>query len=71
MSARDELERVKRIGPPIPTLRDAVPVTYIRCFVCGGDGYIEINTNADGVGQIRDCAYCNGRGQIATEGGEL
>ena len=56
-----ELRDVTRIGPPLPKVR------YEPCAVCKGDGYLELYMNADGVGVIRECAYCAGRGTITVE----
>jgi DnaJ-class molecular chaperone len=47
------------------------PVRYEKCFVCGGDGWIETSMDDMGVGRGHECRYCNGRGTIATEGGEV
>lgn len=66
-----ELRDVKRIGPAlpdVPTLTNAVQI--VKCYACAGDGYIELRVNRDGIGEIRECAICSGRGRLATEGGE-
>ena len=60
-----ELDDVKRIGPPV--LTEVVPVRYERCFVCGGDGWIETSIDDVGVGRGHECRYCNGRGSILVE----
>jgi DnaJ-class molecular chaperone len=60
-----ELRDVQRIGPP--TLTEAVKVRYERCFVCGGDGWVETRISADGIGVGHECRYCNGKGSIAVE----
>lgn len=48
----------------------ARPVRVVECHVCQGTGWIETHMNDVGIGSGHDCAYCAGRGRIATEGGE-
>jgi DnaJ-class molecular chaperone len=61
----DELKSVARIGPPL--LTEAVKVRYERCFVCGGDGWVETSMDDMGIGRGHECRYCNGKGSIAVE----
>jgi hypothetical protein len=65
-----ELADVTRIGPPqIPTLTNIVRI--VTCYACRGDGYVELRTNRDGIGEIVQCAICAGRGRVVTDGGEV
>lgn len=57
----DELRDVQRIGPTLP-------VRVETCYACHGDGYVELRTNRDGIGETVQCAICCGRGRIVTEG---
>ena len=59
-----ELDDVKRIGPPVPS------VVVVECPICRGDGWVETSIDDLGVGRGHRCATCAGRGRIATEGGE-
>lgn len=60
-----ELAEVTRIGPP--TLTVVAKVRYESCGVCGGDGYIELRVNRDGIGVCTQCGTCNGKGTVAVE----
>lgn len=46
------------------------PVQIVTCPYCKGDGWRETGMNDVGVGYGHSCAYCAGRGFVATEGGE-